>query len=92
MVEGNISQELRLKNTDETRNSFHGKIKQNELMSRKQKRVCATINFVKNFFLAFTISRCISFSAFASVIGIPIAITISATGLENYSITAGIKK
>ena len=50
MVEGNISQELRLKITDETRNSFHGKMKQNELMSRKHKRVCATINFFKNFF------------------------------------------
>ena len=92
MVEGNISQELRLKNTDETRNSFHGKMKQNELMSRKHKRVCATINLLKTFFLAFTISGCISISAFASLISIPIAITVSATGLKNYSITAGIKK
>ena len=50
MVEGNISQELRLKNTNETRNFFHGKIKQNKLMSRKHKRLCATINFFKNFF------------------------------------------
>ena len=38
MVEENISQELRFKNIDETRNYFLEKIKQNELMSRKWKR------------------------------------------------------
>ena len=33
MSEENISQEFRLKNIDETRNYFIGKINQNELMS-----------------------------------------------------------
>ena len=38
MAEENISQEIRLKNTDETRNYFLEKIKQNELMSKKHKK------------------------------------------------------
>ena len=39
MVEENISQKFRLKNIDETRNYFLEEIEQNELMSRKQKRL-----------------------------------------------------
>ena len=39
-----MSQEFRLKNTDETRNYFFEEIKQNELMSRKHKKVCTTLN------------------------------------------------
>ena len=43
MVEENISQESRLKNIEETRNFFLEEIKQNELMSRKYKKVCTTL-------------------------------------------------
>ena len=46
MVEENISQESRLKNIDETRNYFLEEIKQNELMSRKHKMVCTTLNYI----------------------------------------------
>ena len=35
-----MTQEFRLKNIDETRNYFLEEIKQNELMSRKPKKVC----------------------------------------------------
>ena len=42
--------------------------------------------------LSSTITRCISVSAFASLVGIPIGITSSAIGLKNYAITAAIKK
>ena len=42
--------------------------------------------------LASTITGCISISAFASLIGIPIGITSSAIGLKICAITAGIKK
>ena len=35
MVQGNISQELRLKNIDETRNYLIQEINRNELMSKK---------------------------------------------------------
>ena len=37
MVEENTSQELRLKNIDETRNYFLEKIEQNEFVLRKHK-------------------------------------------------------
>ena len=44
MVEESISKEFRLKNIDETRNDFVKGIEQNELMSKKHKKVCATLN------------------------------------------------
>ena len=52
MVEENISQEFRLKNIDETRNYFLEEIKQNELMSRKHKKVCTTLNYIQHFFIS----------------------------------------
>ena len=42
MSEENISQEFRLKNTDETRNYFIEEIIWNELMSKKHRKVCTT--------------------------------------------------
>ena len=44
MKEKNISQEFRLKNIDETRNSFLEEIEQNKLMSRRHKKVFTTLN------------------------------------------------
>ena len=62
-------------------------------MSRKQKKVCTTLNYIKHFLIvAFAITRCISISAFTSLIGIPIGITSSAIGLKICAIAAGIKK
>ena len=46
MVEENMSQEFRLKNKDETRNYFLEQIKQNELMSKKDKNVSTTLNYI----------------------------------------------
>ena len=74
MAEENISQEIRLKNTDETRNYFLEKIKQNELMSKKHKKVCTTLNYIEHFLiLASTITGCVSISAFASLVCISTA-------------------
>ena len=88
-----MSQEFKLKKIDETRNYFLEEIKQNELMSRKPKQVCTTLNYIEHFLiLASTITGCISTSDFASLIGIPIRITSSAIGLKICTITAGIKK
>ena len=89
----NISQEFRLKNIDKTKYYFLEDIKQNELMSRKYKKLCTTLNYIEHFLiLASTITGCISISAFASLLGIPIGITSSAIGLKICAITAGIKK
>ena len=46
MFEENISQEFKLKNIDETGNYFIEKINQNELMSKKHKKVCRVLNYI----------------------------------------------
>ena len=93
MFEAKISQKFRLKNIDETRRYFLEQIEQNELMSKKHKRVCTTLNYIETFLiLASTITGCISISAFTSLLGILIGIMSSAIGLKNSAITAEIKK
>ena len=44
MAEENVSQELRLKNIDETRNYLIEEINWNELMSKKIKNVLTALN------------------------------------------------
>ena len=46
-----MSQEFTLRNINETRNYFLEEIKQNELMSRKQKNVCTTLNYMEHFLI-----------------------------------------
>ena len=93
MVEENISQEFRLKNIDETRNYLIEEINRNELMSKKHKKVCTTLNYIEHFLiLGSTITGCVSISAFASLVGIPVGITSSAIGLTICAITTEIKK
>ena len=92
MAEENISQEFRLKNADKTRNYLTEEINRNELISRKHKKVCTTPNYIEHFhILGSTITGCISISASASLVGIPIRITSSAIGLKICAITAAIK-
>ena len=61
-----MSQEFRLKNSiNETKNYFLEEIKQNELMSRKHKNGCTTLNCIEHFLiLASAITGCISISGF----------------------------
>ena len=64
IVEENISKEFRLKNIDKTRNYFLEEIEQNELMSKKHIKVCATLNYIEHFLiLVSAITRRISISA-----------------------------
>ena len=54
-------------------------LKQNELLSKNHKKVCTILNYIELLLiLASTITGCISISAFASLLGIPIEITKSA--------------
>ena len=93
MIKQNIGQEFRLKNIYETRNYFFEKIGQNELMGRKFEKVCTTLNYIEHFLiLPFTITGCISISAFAPFLGIHVRITSSATGLKICAMAKGIKK
>ena len=62
-----MSQEFRFKNIDKKRNYFLEEIKQNELITRKHKKVCATLNYIEHFLiLASTITGCDSISDSAS--------------------------
>ena len=61
-------------------------------MSNKNKKVCMTVNYIEHFLiLESTVIGCVSISAFASIVGIPIGLTSSAVGLKICEITAGIK-
>ena len=93
MAEERRSQEFRFKNIDETRNYLLKEIDQNEFVSKKHKRVCASLNYIEHFLiLVSTITGCILISASASLLGIPIEITSSAIGLNFCATAAGIKK
>ena len=93
MAEENISQEFRLKNIDETRNYLIDEINRNKLISKKLTKFCTTLNYIEHFLIiGSTITGCVSISAFAFLVGIPIGVTSSAIGLKICPITAAIKK
>ena len=75
MAKENISQEFRLKNIDEARNYLIQEINRNELMIKKHKKVCTTLNYIKlSLILISPITGCVSISAFAFLVGVPIGI------------------
>ena len=51
MVEENISQEFRLKDIDETKIYLIEEINWNELISKKHKKVCTTLNCIEHFLI-----------------------------------------
>ena len=62
-------------------------------MRRKHKKGCTALNCIEHYLtLASTITRCISMSAFASLLGIPVGITSSAIGLKICAIAAAINQ
>ena len=78
-----MNQEFRLKKIDEIRNYLIEEINRNELMSKKHENVCRVLNYIDHLLIAIcAITGCVSISAFASLVGIPIGITSSAIGLK----------
>ena len=62
-------------------------------MSKNHKKFCTTLNYIEHFLiLATTITESISIFYFASLLGIPIGITSSVTGLKICVVTVRIKK
>ena len=91
MKEESISQEFRLKNIEEKK-YFLKEIDQNELTSKKQKKVTSNLNHTEYLLISVSaITGCVSVSDFASLLGISTGITSSAIGLINCAITAAIK-
>ena len=81
MDEKYISQEFRLENTEEIKNYFIEEINKYELMSEKHKEVSTTLNCNEHFLILISvITGCVSVTAFASLVGIPIGITSTAVG------------
>ena len=69
------------------------KLEQNELMNRKHKTICTTLNYTEHFLiLASAVTGCISISAFTSLVGVLIEILSSAIGLQICAVAAGIKR
>ena len=67
--------------------------KHNYLVSKKHKSVCKVLNYIKHLLiLVSTVTSCVSISAFAPLVSIPIGITRSAVVLKIFAITAEIKK
>ena len=59
MTEENIGQEFRLKEIDEKLNCFIQEMKQNELISKKHKKVCKILNYTQDLLiLATTVTGC----------------------------------
>ena len=82
IMEENINQEFRLKKIDEIKNYSIEEIYQNKLMSKKHKKVWRVLNYVDHSLIVIsTIIVCVSISAFASLVSIPIGITSPAIGL-----------
>ena len=83
MDEENLSQEFRLKNIKEIKNYFIKETNQNELMSKKHKKGYRNLTYIDHFFVsASSITGCVSVSALASLVVIPIGITSFMVGLK----------
>ena len=62
-------------------------------MSKKHKKVCRVLNYIDHLLnIDSTVIGCVSISAFASLVGMPIKIASSAIELKVCIITAAIKK
>ena len=59
--------------------------------SRKHKKVCTALNYIKHLFLASMITWCVSISTFASLAHFPIVSTSAAVELKICAIAAEIK-
>ena len=64
----NVSQEIRLKDIDKIRNYLVEETNHYELISKKHKKVCTTLNYIKNFLiLNYIITGCVSIYYFDSL-------------------------
>ena len=62
-------------------------------MSKKHKNIYKVLNYIEHLLILIsTITRCVSISVSASLVGVPIAITSPTIGSKICVIAAGIKK
>ena len=61
-------------------------------MSEKHKKVCRSLNYFESFLVSVSaVSRCVSISAFTSLVGVFVGTANFAVGLKICVTTAGIK-
>ena len=88
-----MNQEFKLEKIDGRRHYLIEEINWNELMSKKLKKVCRVLNYIdRSLTVIYTITGCVSISAFDSLVGIPTGFASSTTGLKICVIIAAIKK
>ena len=91
MPEENMNQKSRLKKINEIRIYLIEEINRNDLMSKKHKKVRRVLNYIELSLISISrITRCVSISAFASLVGIPIGIASFTIELKICVITAAI--
>ena len=62
-------------------------------MSQKYKKTCRYLNYAEHLFILISaVTGCVSTSAFASLVCVPVGITSSAVGIKICAVPAGIKK
>ena len=77
----------------ETKTCFIAEIKQNELLSKKHRMVCTTLNYIEPLLiLVSTLTGCVFISAFASLSDISVGIASFAAEIKFCAITAVVKK
>ena len=92
MTKENLSNELRLKNIDKTRNYFIEEINKNELINKKNKKVSGILDYIEHLLiLVSTVSGCVSISTSPSLVCILVGITRSAVRTTIYVITEALK-
>ena len=88
MGEEDICQQFRLTHLEEIKNYFIKEIGQNEVMSKKQKKVSIILNYPELIpFLVSAIAGYVSVSAFVSLLSISIGITSSVLRLKICTVT-----
>ena len=70
---------------------FNEEINQNELISKSIKKFVEFWITLNACYFSFSITGCVSISAFSSLVAIPIGIVSSEVGLKIYVTTSGIK-
>ena len=92
MAEEDISQEFRLKKIKEMNNYFNKEIDQNELFSKKNRKIFATLNCIEHFItLVYAVTVRISISTSSSLIDICRGVVSSTIELKIWAIIAWIQ-
>ena len=75
--------EIRLKNIDEIRNSLLDEIEQSDQISSKHEKLYKYLNCIEHMLiLVLAVTGCVSISAFASSVCVPVGITSSAIDIK----------